>query len=197
MGPARPASYHAAMGWLFLPLLGLASPALAAAEPVQVAVTIADDVARVEAEFAVAAKRSVAWEVLTDYREMTRFLSSLRETRVLRRWRGGCLLRHAARFEWYFIRKTLTATLRVTQEPDRRIAFEDEGGGDFKRYAGEWRLEDSGTSSVRVHYKAEIAPREKVPAFIARAVLSRQFGEQLAELRAEILRRAATNVAGR
>lgn len=185
------------MGWLLLAAFGLAMPAVAPSEPVEIRVSLSDDdVARVEADFVVPASRAVAWEVLTDYREFTRFLSSIRESRVLARWRRGCLLRQAARFEWHFIRRTLTATLRVREEPTARLTFEDHGEGDFRRYAGEWLLEDAG-KAVRVRYRAEIAPREKAPGFITKRILARQLGTQLAELRAEILRRAATNVAGR
>ncbi|MBI4348311.1 MAG: SRPBCC family protein [Elusimicrobia bacterium] len=149
-----------------------------------------DGASRVEAEFSVAVPPAVAWEVLTDYNELPRFITSLRESRVVRRWAGGCLVRQAARLEWWMLRRTVSVTLRVSERPKEELSFEDAAKGDVARYAGSWRL-FAGQESVRVRYRLEVRPKDWVPGFVARQAVAAQARQALEEVRREMIRRAA------
>ncbi len=171
-------------------LLLAASVTAYAAPDVSVNAVRSGDGARVEGEFSVPVPLPVAWEVLTDYGEQPRFLTSLRESKVLRRWRGGCLLRQASRLEWWMLRKTVSVTLRIHEQARTEVAFEDESRSDVRRYAGAWTLaQDKG--GVRVRYRLEAEPNEWLPGLLVRRALTLHAREALEQVRREMMRRLA------
>ncbi|MBI5200225.1 MAG: SRPBCC family protein [Elusimicrobia bacterium] len=169
-------------------LLALALAASAA--DVAVRSSAAGEASRLEAEFTAPVPAPVAWEVLTDYGELPRFVSSLRESRVLRRWGGGCLIRQALRLEWWMLRRTFSVTLRVRENGRDEVSFEDEAKGDVKRYAGSWKVAAE-KGGVRVRYRLEAEPKERLPRILVRRALADQARLSLEEIRREMLRRMA------
>lgn len=132
---------------------------------------------------------SVAWEVLTDYDGISRFVSSMRESRVSGRGDRHVLVEQVAVGRLLLFRKKLRATLFVEETAPTRILFEDVLGRDFDDYRGEWRIEER-PGGVEIVYQVNARPSFSVPDFIARGLFRRTARELLSQVRTEIERRA-------
>ncbi len=169
----------------------VAALALAAAAP-----DIALDVGRhhgtfdVAGRFDVDAPPGVAWDVLTDYAGMGRFVRAVRRCEVLSRHGHVLRLAQDAEVAGLLVKRTVRVEMRVTEHPERRLEFEDELGRDFRTYAGEWTLEPR-PGGTHVEYRLEARPRSTLAALFGRGAADRNAGELLTEVRHEMLRRSA------
>lgn len=148
--------------------------------------TLADGSERIVGEFRVSAGEPIAWAVLTDYEHLPRFVTEVRESRVLRRSGPRLLVRQATRIRWLWSRRTWAVRLHL-EERRPTIRFEDESLSDFERYRGDWTVSGEGAGVV-VRYRLEAIPRES-PRFLSRRALLRAAGALLEQARVEILRR--------
>lgn len=174
---------------LALWLAGLAAApfALGASPEPVVANTPAD--CGVRGSFTAAVPQSVAWEVLTDYDGIARFVSSMHASRMESDSSGHRRLRQQAIARFLLMSRRMEVLLELEETPTRRISFRDQLQGDFLRYHGEWRLSTDG-SLVRVEYDLLAEPRSAMARALCRRSLRNTARELLEEVRAEMLRRA-------
>lgn len=142
----------------------------------------------VRGAFVVAAPPALAWQVLTDYDGLARFVEDLRASRVRERSADGLFLEQEAVGKFLLFRRRARVLLRVRETAGARIEFEDVLGVDFERYRGAWTLspEPSGT---QVRYELEARPRKAAPGPVARRALRGGARDLLDQVRREILRR--------
>jgi hypothetical protein len=146
-----------------------------------------DDTFRVRGAFIVAVPRDVVWDVLTDYGHIGSFVRSIRASQVERH--DGQIILHQDAWGGVFpFRRSMHVELDVHEEPERRIAFRDRSGRDFRQYSGEWIVAVD-SAVVSVAYAVDARPRTAVPHMIARGLLSGSAQSLLAQVRAEMLRR--------
>jgi uncharacterized protein YndB with AHSA1/START domain len=139
--------------------------------------------------FIVTAPAHVVWQVLTDYEHIGKFVRSVRSSTLERRADGTKVLRQAAVGGPFPFRRTMHVTLELREEPQRRIAFRDISGRDFRHYQGEWVVAvDSSVTSVA--YALDARPRAAMPGMIGRGVLGGAAKQLLEQVRTEMLRRA-------
>jgi carbon monoxide dehydrogenase subunit G len=143
----------------------------------------------IEGRCEVAASRADVWGVLTDYDGIDDFVSSMRESRISSQGAGYVLVDQVAVGGLFLFRKRLHVTLRVVEEPNQRIAFEDILHRDFVHYRGEWRIAER-DGHTEILYRVGAQPRFSVPDFVARGMFRRTVRELLTEVTAEITRRA-------
>lgn len=143
----------------------------------------------VEGRCLVRASRAQAWEVLTDYDGIDRFVSSMVESRISGQGPGYLLVDQVAVGGLFLFRKRLHATLWVLELPPGRIQFVDVLNRDFVQYRGEWRIAERG-DQVEIVYQVAALPRFSVPDFVARGMFRKTVRDLLAEVTAEIVRRA-------
>jgi len=146
---------------------------------------------RVEGRFAVAASTATAWEVLTDYDGIPRFVSSMKASHTVERNDGAVVVEQEAVGRLLFFRRRLHTTLHVQESPMSSIRFEDVLHKDFIRYRGEWRIVEHGRS-VDVLYQVVARPASAIPDFVARPLFQRAVRQLLTEIEKEIEHRAAT-----
>jgi carbon monoxide dehydrogenase subunit G len=149
----------------------------------------------VSGSFSAAIPREVAWAVLTDYDNLSSFVSSMRSSSATRDRAGQLLVtQHAVGRAGPFTR-ALQVVLEVTEEAPVQITFRDVCGASFHSYAGHWTIaQDAG--GVHVAYELDARPRSSPPLF-GRSILASNARGLLAQVRTEMLRRARVAEADR
>jgi ribosome-associated toxin RatA of RatAB toxin-antitoxin module len=143
----------------------------------------------VAASFEVPHPPSVAFDVLTDYANIPRFVPDVRRSIVLERDGGKTRVEQEAVSKFLMFSKTVHLRLAIVEEGGR-ISFVDECGRSFTRYAGSWHLtEESGFT--RVVYELTAHPAFEVPDFLVARVLGRDAKDMIERLRSEMNRRAS------
>jgi len=164
--------------------------AAAADSDVRVQVVRSEAGLAVEGHCIVRAPAAVAWQVLTDYDGIGRFVSSMRESRVTSRADHHLLVEQVAVSRLFLFTRSFRVTLFVEEAPPDTIRFEDVLGKDFDGYRGEWTLVPAG-DQVELVYRLAVRPHTSVPDRFARGLFRRTARDLLAQVRAEIERRAA------
>ena len=150
----------------------------------------ADKAYMVDAAFDVNVPASIAWEVLTDYEGIGRFVSSIRQSTIKQREPGRVLLEQHGVGRAWIISLPMHVVLDVREHDQRVLAFHDVCGKSFSIYEGAWELSaiDGGT---RVTYRLKADPTGRQPAMLAKSAIRGSVKKLLDEVRKEMLARAA------
>jgi len=174
---------------LVLSILG--ASALGANTPVSVDVERSTDKSYVvDAAFDVDAPATIAWEVLTDYEGMGRFVSSIRQSTVKQRSGGRVLLEQHGVGRAWIVSLPMHVVLEVREQDARVLMFRDVCGKSFTTYEGAWELTTIG-SGTRIIYRLKADPTGRQPAMVAKSAIKGSVRKLLDEVRHEILARAA------
>ena len=146
---------------------------------------------KVRGSFAVPVPGAVAWEVLTDYDGIGRFVRSVRSSRRETGPDGQLLLRQDAVGGVFVLRRRMQVLLAIEEDSTRRIGFRDVLGKDFRSYAGEWRIA-ADPAGTRVDYALEAEPRAVLARAFCRGAMRGTAEDLLTQVRAEMMRRAGT-----
>jgi carbon monoxide dehydrogenase subunit G len=141
-------------------------------------------------EFKTRAPLATAWEVLTDYEHIGSFVSSMHSSEVVSHHGDSLLVRQAATIGFFPFKRTEHVVLAVNEQPQHHIEFVDISGRDFRKYIGAWTLRTNADTTV-IGYTLEVTPRASTPPGLSRGVMRSTTSELLAQVRAEIERRAA------
>ena len=169
----------------------LCAPVLGAEAPINVEIGRGADKAYVvDAAFDVNAPAPVAWDVLTDYEGIGRFVSSIRHSTIKEREPGRVLLEQHGVGRAWIISLPMHVILDVREHDQRVLAFRDVCGKSFSTYEGAWELStiEGGT---RVTYRLKADPTGRQPAMLAKSAIKGSVKQLLNEVRDEILARAA------
>ena len=182
-----------------LALVGLAQEAFAqaperaadpAAEP-QVASSVRRDgeFFYVTASAVVPVRRSIAWEVLTDYDRYAEFASDIELSRVVSRSGTGVIVEQKGRMTFLFFSQPVEARLAVIESPPSLVSTRSLSGN-LRDFRGHYRLTEV-SGGVKVDYDARFMPEFDLPPLlgptVVRSVLERTFSAVLKEM----LRRAS------
>ena len=169
----------------------LSASALGANTPITVDVDRAVDKAyTVDAAFDVNVPASVAWEVLTDYEGIGRFVTSIRQSTIKRREPGRVLLEQHGVGRAWIISLPMHVVLEVREHDQRVLAFHDVCGKSFSVYEGSWEL-TSIAGGTRVTYRLKADPTGRQPTMLAKSAIKGSVKTLLDEVRKEIVARGA------
>jgi hypothetical protein len=169
----------------------LSAPVLGANSPVSVDVENGrGNTYVVDAAFDVNVPASLAWEVLTDYEGIGRFVSSIRESTIHRREAGRVLLEQHGVGRAWIVSLPMHVVLDVREQDQRVLAFRDVCGKSFTTYEGTWELATIG-SGTRVTYRLTADPNGRQPAMLAKSAIKGSVKQLLDDVRAEMLTRGA------
>jgi len=143
----------------------------------------------VHGSFVAPVPRTVAWQVLTDYDSLGRFIRSIEASHLERQPDGRLLVRQDAVGGAFLFRRRVRVLLALELDPDRRIGFRDVLGKDFQSYVGAWHLSADSTAT-RVEYQLDAEPRGIVARTFCRGALRKTAKELLTKVRDEMIRRA-------
>ena len=176
---------------LFVVLSILSAPVASANIPITVDVERAADKAyTVDAAFDVNVPASIAWEVLTDYEGIGRFVSSIRQSTIKRRELGRVLLEQHGVGRAWIISLPMHVVLDVREHDQRVLAFHDVCGKSFSVYEGSWEVTEV-NGRTRVTYRLKADPTGRQPAMLARSAIRGSVKTLLDEVRKEIIVRGA------
>lgn len=132
---------------------------------------------------------ALAWSVLTDYERYPRFITGLRESRIIARGPSALVLEQKGEFGILFFSQAVETRMLVVETPPRSIVSRSIGGS-FRDMTGRYELQPL-PQGVRLIYSGQLVPEFGVPPLIGmpavRYVLWREFSEMVDE----IMRRAA------
>ena len=133
---------------------------------------------------------AIAWQVLTDYDGISRFVHSMQSSRLERGPEGQKRVRQDAVAKAFLVRRHMRLLLEIQEVRGKRIGFRDVLGKDFRSYTGEWRL-SAVSGETKVEYEVMAEPRAAVARALCRGMLRNTAQQLLEEVRAEMMRRAA------
>jgi hypothetical protein len=169
----------------------LCGPALGANTPISVDVERGADKAYVvDAAFDVNVPAPLAWEVLTDYEGIGRFVSSIRNSTIKRREAGRVLLEQHGVGRAWIVSLPMHVVLDVREHDQRMLAFRDVCGKSFSTYEGAWEL-SAIAGGTRVTYRLKADPTGRQPAMLAKSAIKGSVKRLLDEVRAEMLTRGS------
>ena len=164
----------------------LAAPCLASAQ-IEVRIERKHGVFQVHAESAVAVDAATAWQVLTDYNELARFVPDMRSSRIVSAPGRPLLLEQHGEAGFLIFNLDIQVVLQIDETPPDRLAFRAVSGN-MKRMQGEWRIQRD-ARTIRLAYQAEIEPDFWVPPLISSGVLKRNVERQVSGVVQEMLKR--------
>jgi hypothetical protein len=175
-------------------MLGVLAPLVllaTVAGPTDIAVTLGSGrgSCSVQGVYTAPVSRAVAWQVLTDYDSLGRFVHSIEASRLEHQADGRLLVRQQAVGGPALFQRRVHVLLALDLEPERRIGFNDVLGKDFESYVGEWRLSGDSTAT-RVEYRLEAEPHGFLAHTFCRGALHGMAEQLLTEVRNEMFRRA-------
>lgn len=156
--------------------------------PVMALADLGQGTYKLEGHIMTQAEPYAVWKVLTDYENISTFVSSLRKSEVKGSTTERILLEQEALGKKFFISRRVRVLLQVAEMPYKRIEFEDTLKEDFDFYRGSWEIE-SGTGGNHIFYRLHCKRRFVVPNFIAKDALRKSAEELLKDVEREILRR--------
>ncbi len=175
---------------LLLLLSGLLSAGIAASAEPEIRIERNQDAIRINASLRVDAHHHIAWQVLTDYNNLARFVPGMQTSQIVSGPGEPLLLKQTGQSGFLLFMLPIEVLVRITETPLEVIRFEAVGGS-FKNKQGEWRIEGQNDATLLI-YRASIVPGFWVPPLIGPAVMGQDVRSKLMGLAREMQRRAAT-----
>lgn len=125
------------------------------------------------------------WEFLTDYDSLSRHLSGLSESRLLRAENGYKVVEQVGRPGLPLLPAELAVRLRVVERRPNLISFEQIEGS-FAAFQGSWELAPDGTGRTLVRYRLAATPRGWLPGRLVAPLLRRGMEAALGEVKAAL-----------
>ena len=168
----------------------LSAVVLSANTPIRVDVDrVVDKVYVVDASFDVNVPQHIAWEVLTDYEDIGRFVSSIRHSTVKHREADRVVIEQHGVGKAFIVSVPVHVVLDIREQDRRIVAFRDLCGKSFSTYEGRWEIIAT-ADGTRVKYLLKADPSGRQPAMLARSALRSCVKKLLDEVRTEMLARA-------
>ena len=145
----------------------------------------------VRARATVAAPLPVAWEVLTDYEKLPRFIPGITKSEVRLRSGNRLLVEQQGEARFLLFSFPIEVRYEVLESPPHRIASRAVGGN-LRRMSGRYELHsDSPDAGMQLQYTGEMEPDFDLPPLAGAFALRRMAEAQFTAMVAEIERRAA------
>ncbi len=176
---------HRKRRWLpFLLGLLLISPAGASAAKINLEVTRQNDTFDVRAEAEIDADPIAAWDVLTDYDRLAKFIPGMQESKVVSRTGSTVIVDQRGDATLLFLTFPMRARLEIQEHPFESVVS-NAISGNFKDLHGEYHLKVAGTGMV-LQFNATFTPDFSFPpllgTLIVRSAAHRRFAAMVAEI---------------
>ena len=171
---------------LTLCLLGFSAEALAERD---VRIARDADTIRIDAKLRVDVHHHIAWQVLTDYDNLARFVPGLLTSRIVSDPGAPMLLKQTGRSGLLWLTVPVEVVVRIEEIPLEAIRF-FAVSGTIKSKSGEWRIEAQDDATLLI-YRASIVPGFWVPPLIGTAVMAQDVRSKLVGVANEMTRRAS------
>ena len=177
---------------LTLCLLGFSAEALAERD---VRIARDADTIRIDAKLRVDVHHHIAWQVLTDYDNLARFVPGLLTSRIVSDPGAPMLLKQTGRSGLLWLTVPVEVVVWIEEIPLEAIRF-FAVSGTLKSKSGEWRIEAQDDATLLI-YRASIVPGFWVPPLIGTAVMAQDVRSKLVGVASEMTQRAASAKSGK
>ena len=175
-------------------LSGLLCASVAASAEPEIRIERNQDAIVINASLRVDVHHHIAWQVLTDYDNLARFVPGMQSSKIVSRPGEPLLLKQTGQSGFLLFSLPIEVLVQVTEAPLEAVRFHGVGGS-FKNKHGEWRIEPQGDATLLI-YQANIVPGFWVPPLIGPTVMGQDVRSKLLALAQEMRRRAASAVSG-
>lgn len=141
----------------------------------------------VEAQFVVPVPPSVAWEVLTDFDNMTAILTNLSSSRVLSRQGQVLQVEQKGRARFGIFSFAFESLREITLTPRRRIQARGLAGN-TRQFESDMVLTPQ-AGGTRFSYRVEMIPDFWLPSVLGASLLQHELAEQFNAMAAEMEKR--------
>ena len=179
---------HIAAAALFLGLSGV-SPVSVAEPDLHVNADSDWGVVTIKADMLVPADAKTAWQVLTDYDNLARFVPEMESSRVISKPGQPKRVEQQGKSGILSFLVPEYIVLQMDEKPVEQIRFKAITGS-VNSMRGEWRIVGTG-NQVRVLYNARIIPLLPLPPLIGTSMIEDDVESKLSAVRREMVRRAA------
>jgi len=131
----------------------------------------------------------IAWEVLSDYDGLARFVPDMKSSRVVSRSGDRVLVEQKGEFGFFFYKQPVDVTLEVLEQPRRRIVAR-RIAGNIRDLETRYDLEAS-DAGVRLDYAGRFIPEFSLPPLIGMSIVRRIVERRFRAMVEEIVRRDA------
>ena len=153
------------------------------------------DTIRINAKLRVDVHHHIAWQVLTDYNNLARFVPGLLTSRIVSEPGSPLLLKQTGRSGLLWMTVPVEVVVRIEEIPLEVIHF-SAVSGTLKSKSGEWRIEAQDDATLLI-YRASIVPGFWVPPLIGTAVMAQDVRSTLVGVAREMTQRAASAKSGK
>jgi ribosome-associated toxin RatA of RatAB toxin-antitoxin module len=143
-------------------------------------------VVRASAEMGVPSE--IAWEVITDYDNLEKFIPDMSDSHVVIREGNRVVVAQTGKARFLFFSRSIQVSLEVEETPFTRVTSRAIAG-DFKEMEGSYVLEKQ-TSGVVLRYDGRLVPDFFVPPLIGTRMVKGVVEGQFRAMVQEIVRRA-------
>jgi hypothetical protein len=150
------------------------------------------DTIRILAKLQVDAHHHIAWQVLTDYNNLARFVPGMQISRIVSRPGEPILLKQIGQSGFLMLTFPVEVVTQITEIQLEAIRF-FAVSGNLKSQSGEWRIKQEGDRTL-VIYQSSIVPGFWVPPLIGPAIISQDVGGKMIGIAEEMQRRAASEI---
>lgn len=131
----------------------------------------------------------IAWEVLSNYDDLARFIPDMRSSRVLKRDADGLVVEQKGELGFLFFRRAIEVTMAVSEEPQRRIDARAISGN-MKNMEARYELLPS-EKGLKLAYYGRFVPDFFLPPLIGIPIVRRSLERRFRAMAEEIERRDA------
>jgi len=164
-------------------------PGRAGAQELAIAIERRGEYITVSASARMQVDARIAWEVLSDYDHLAKFIPDMKSSRVVSRSGDRVLVEQKGEFGFFFYRQPVDVTLEVLEQPRRRIVAR-RIAGNIRELETRYELETS-DAGVRFDYTGRFIPEFSLPPLIGMPIVRRIVERRFRAMVDEILRRDA------
>ncbi len=148
------------------------------------------DGAMIQGDFCAPVSGAVAWDVITDYSSISRYVGSIDSSKIKEKTKDVILVEQTLQTQLLFYKSKLSVLLEVKETPYSEVSFKDISKQSFQAYSGSWRIAPNGNCQL-VGYRAQIKNSVPLPSFMRKKFFKANIQTMLSEVQAEMLSRQA------
>lgn len=143
----------------------------------------------VETRFELQVPLRTAWDVLTDFDNMTGILSNLKTSKIIRREGSTLVVAQEGVARFGIFSYSFASEREIRLEPMKRILAK-QITGNAKHFESELELAQTGPTT-HVHYRAEVVPDSGLARTFGGRFIKHEVEEQFTAMASEMMRRKA------
>ena len=148
---------------------------------------------KVDVRMPVDAPQDIVWQVITDYQHAAQFISNLKSSSEISLGPNLVQIEQVGRVGWAAMHVEIKTVYKVSLYPVDKKIVSVSVGGDLKTVSMTTQLKPKANSGTVMEYTLTTDPGPWAPLAIAEEILKRQAQQGFADLKKEILKRAASN----